>query len=160
MSKWRISLLKKTIYPETLYKPEASNTSVDSFIQEIHQLRSDVFLTLIQIMKTSQFAISHVLWIVVVDNRARFMEMLSVVRHLIIFVLVRVCSGDSSAMSIVQIAGHVIQDSVYVNSDTSFVASCNHIDKFFFRAGSRSPKVGNWLVTFPPWPVSDHQILL
>ena len=88
------------------------------------------------------------------------MKMLLVVGHLIVLEFVRVRPGVSSAVGVVPVAGHVIQYSVHVNSDTGFVASRDHVDELLLRAGPRGPQVRNRLVTFPPRPVVDHQVLL
>lgn len=88
------------------------------------------------------------------------MKVLRVVWHLIVLEFVRVRPGHSSAVGVVPVAGHVIQNSVHVNSDAGFVASRDHVDKLLLRAGPRDPQVRNRLVTFPPWPVVDHQVLL
>lgn len=88
------------------------------------------------------------------------MKMLRVVGHLIVLQFVSVRFGVSSAMGVVPVARHVIHNRVHVNSDTDFVASRGHVDELLFRAGPRDPQVRNRLITFPPWPVVDHQVLL
>lgn len=142
------------------HEPETGNTDADQIVQKVHKLRPDMLLALIQVVETHQFAVPHVWRVVVIVHRATSVEIFRGVGHLGIVEIVRVRPRISCPVCVVPIAGHVVHDNVHVDPHTRLVTSRYHVDELLSRARSSDPFVGNWLITFPPWPLVNHYVLL
>lgn len=142
------------------YKPETGNTNGDQIVEKLNKLRPDILLTLIQVVETNQLAIPHVCRVVVIVHCATSVEIFDGVGHLRIVEVIRVRPRVSCSVCVVPITGHMVHYNVHIDPYTRFVASRHHIDELFSRARSRDPFVGNRLITFPPWPLVDHNVLL
>ena len=48
---------------------------------------------------------------------------------------------------------HVVDDHVRVDTHTDRIAATDHVSELLLIARAGDEAVGDWLVSFPPWPI-------
>lgn len=141
-------------------KPETSHSNVDCAVQEVDDFLPDVFVRLIEIVQTDQFAVSHINRILIVRDGARRVKMISRVRYRRVIEDVGVCFRTAGSECGLVGAGHVIEHHVYVNPHAGVVTPANHLRELLRCTRSRVPDVGYRLIAFPPRPVPYNYVFL
>jgi len=140
---------------------ETGNSQFDEVIQELDQLAPHPLTALVKILEAYQFALLHLEAIVPIRDPAGGMEILggegnSRERLLARF---RLCAGCAHSYSI-EIAGHVVQEHIHVDTNTHFVASTDHVTELLLISRSSCQLVGDGLVSLPPGTTRRDDVLI
>lgn len=145
---------------------ESSNTQVDEVVHVVHDLLTDVFIALVQVLKTRQLAVTYPISaaavVVALNDTVGPVEVVPAIRHARVAPVAEVGGAATGTSVLIPCACHVVDDGIDVDSDTSVVTFAHHVSELLFVTGAGDKAVGDGLVTFPPGALArpDGKVLI